>query len=102
MARQQLKPVQNAAHNARWKVLKECFAAQIAQIIEGFHEGQSTATVNPLAPPKTKNQEGFVKKIPRLQVPGTPVRSQYTQIHLLATLVCNTKKLKECLLERRA
>ncbi len=48
LARQQLKPVQNATHNARWKALKERFAAQTAQIIEGFYEGQSTATITPL------------------------------------------------------
>jgi hypothetical protein len=57
MARQQLKPVQNAAHNARWKVLKERFAAQTAQIIEGYYEGQSTATQIPRAAPQPKKSK---------------------------------------------
>jgi hypothetical protein len=67
LARQQLKPVQNATHNARWKAIKERFAAQTTQIIEGFYEGQSTATVIPQGAPKSKKSRRLRKENP----PGT-------------------------------
>ncbi len=57
MARQQLKPVQNATHNARWKVLKERFAAQTAQIIEGFYEGEASAITNTSVSRKPKKRQ---------------------------------------------
>ena len=70
LARQQLKPVQNATHNARWKAIKERFAAQTTQIIEGFYEGQSTATVIPQGAPKSKKSRRLRKENP----PGTTSR----------------------------